>query len=224
MSEKKLPQKLKELRKVNNYTQDYVAAVLGIVRQTYSHYETGRRTPDAEALYKLAGLYNISIDDLMHLTVDIDREVSYDAPVPSQSSEDLSEFLEFFNDPANKKKYMFHTNLEKELLFILTRYPKRIRKKLLNLQKLRPASLYNRKNCFSRYCFSWYLKKQFLILWKLQFHYMHFIPASASLLIFFFHKLACHHHLMSTASAFQAEIRTHAQNLPFMAATPDVAF
>lgn len=27
MSEKKLPQKLKELRKVNNYTQDYVAAV-----------------------------------------------------------------------------------------------------------------------------------------------------------------------------------------------------
>ena len=112
MSEKKLPQKLKELRKVNNYTQDYVAAVLGIVRQTYSHYETGRRTPDAEALYKLAGLYNISIDDLMHLTVDIDREVSYDAPVPSQSSEDLSEFLEFFNDPANKKKYMFHTNLE----------------------------------------------------------------------------------------------------------------
>ena len=30
MSEKKLPQKLKELRKVNNYTQDYVAAVLGI--------------------------------------------------------------------------------------------------------------------------------------------------------------------------------------------------
>ena len=117
MSEKKLPQKLKELRKVNNYTQDYVAAVLGIVRQTYSHYETGRRTPDAEALYKLAGLYNISIDDLMHLTVDIDREVSYDAPVPSQSSEDLSEFLEFFNDPANKKKYMFHTNLEKELLF-----------------------------------------------------------------------------------------------------------
>lgn len=145
MSEKKLPQKLKELRKVNNYTQDYVAAVLGIVRQTYSHYETGRRTPDAEALYKLAGLYNISIDDLMHLTVDIDREVSYDAPVPSQSSEDLSEFLEFFNDPANKKKYMFHTNLEKELLFILIRYPKRIRKKLLNLQKLRPASLYNKK-------------------------------------------------------------------------------
>lgn len=41
MKGKLLPQKLKELRQVNNYTQDYVAAVLGVVRQTYSHYETG---------------------------------------------------------------------------------------------------------------------------------------------------------------------------------------
>ena len=147
MSEKKLPQKLKELRKVNNYTQDYVAAVLGIVRQTYSHYETGRRTPDAEALYKLAGLYNISIDDLMHLTVDIDREVSYDAPVPSQSSEDLSElsFLNFLMIPRIKKSTCFIRIWKKNCFFILIRYPKRIKKKLLNLQKLRPASLYNRK-------------------------------------------------------------------------------
>ena len=76
MKNKLLPQKLKELRKVNNYTQDYVAEVLGVVRQTYSHYETGKRTPDAEAFYKLAGLYNISVDDLLHLTIDIDREES----------------------------------------------------------------------------------------------------------------------------------------------------
>ena len=49
---------------------DYVAEVLGVVRQTYSHYETRKRTPDAEAFYKLAGLYNISVDDLLHLTID----------------------------------------------------------------------------------------------------------------------------------------------------------
>ena len=109
MKNKLLPQKLKELRKVNNYTQDYVAEVLGVVRQTYSHYETGKRTPDAEAFYKLAGLYNISVDDLLHLTIDIDREESYDAPAPTQASTDLSEFLEFFNDPSNKKKlYVQH--------------------------------------------------------------------------------------------------------------------
>lgn len=137
MKGKLLPQKLKELRQVNNYTQDYVAAVLGVVRQTYSHYETGKRTPDAETLYKLAGLYNISIDDLMHLTVDIDREVSYDAPVPSQSSEDLSEFLEFFMIPRIKKSNMFHTNLEKELLFYFNKISEEDKKEIIEFTKIK---------------------------------------------------------------------------------------
>ena len=89
MNRELLSQKLKELRIVNNYTQDYVAAALGVVRQTYSHYETGRRVPDAEVLYKLSGLYNISVDDLLHITMDVDRDESYDAPVPSASSTEL---------------------------------------------------------------------------------------------------------------------------------------
>ena len=66
MSTPLLSQRLKELRKVYNYTQDYVAEVIGSTRQTYSHYETGRRKPSTETLYKLAGLYNISVDDLLH--------------------------------------------------------------------------------------------------------------------------------------------------------------
>ena len=66
MSTPLLSQRLKELRKVYNYTQDYVAEVIGSTRQTYSHYETGRRNPPTETLYKLAGLYNISVDDLLH--------------------------------------------------------------------------------------------------------------------------------------------------------------
>lgn len=132
-----LPQKLKELRKAHNYTQDYVAEVLGVVRQTYSHYETGKRTPDAESLYKLAGLYNISIDDLMHLTIEIDRDISYDAPAPTQTSIDLADFLKFFNDPANKKKYMFHTNLEKELLFYFDKISEEDKKEIIEFTKIK---------------------------------------------------------------------------------------
>lgn len=130
MSNEKLAQKLRELRKVNNYTQDYVAEVLGVVRQTYSHYETGKRTPDTNALYKLAGLYNISIDDLMHLTIDIDRNVSYDAPTPTQTSNDLAGFLEYFNDPANKKNICLTPILNVNYYSTLIRYPNRIRRKL----------------------------------------------------------------------------------------------
>lgn len=137
MNNKLLPQKLKELRKVNNYTQDYVAEVLGVVRQTYSHYETGKRTPDAEALYKLAGLYNISIDDLMHLTMNVDRTISYDAPVPTQSSTDLGEYLAFFNNPSNKKKYYFNTNLERELLFYFDKISEEDKKEIIEFTKIK---------------------------------------------------------------------------------------
>ena len=140
MNNKLLPQKLKELRKVNNYTQDYVAEVLGVVRQTYSHYETGKRTPDAEALYKLAGLYNISIDDLMHLTMNVDRTISYDAPVPTQSSTDLVEYLAFFNNPSNKKSTISTRIWNGNCFFISTRFPKKTKKKSLSLQKLKLAS------------------------------------------------------------------------------------
>lgn len=117
MSNPLLPVKLRELRKVYGYTQDYVASALGVVRQTYSHYETGKRTPDHETLFKLAGLYNISVDDLMQLTIELDRNIYYDAPPPTQSSEDLAAFLEYFNNPKNQKKYQYFSNREKELLY-----------------------------------------------------------------------------------------------------------
>jgi len=117
MSNSLLPTKLKELRKTFRYTQDDVASALGVIRQTYSHYETGKRTPDHEALFKLAGLYNISVEDLMQLTIELDRNIYYDAPPPTQSSEDLAAFLEYFNNPKNQKKYQYFNNREKELLY-----------------------------------------------------------------------------------------------------------
>ncbi len=129
--------KLKELRKVYGYTQDYVAASLGIVRQTYSHYETGRRMPGSDMLFKLAGLYDISVEDLLHLTLDIDRDVSYDAPEPTRSSEDLSAFLEYFMNPNNQKRYQCFGKLEKELLYYFERLPKDDKQEIIEFTKIK---------------------------------------------------------------------------------------
>lgn len=137
MKKSLLPQKLKELRKMHNYTQDYVAEALGIVRQTYSHYETGKRMPDTESLYKLAGLYNISVDDLMHMTLQIDRDISYDAPKPTSSSSELSEYLEFYNIPENRKKYMFTSTLEKEFLFYFQKMSEEDKKEMIEFAKIK---------------------------------------------------------------------------------------
>lgn len=54
-----LPERLRELRISHGYQQADVAAVLGVIRQTYSHYENGKRVPSAAALKKLADLYQI---------------------------------------------------------------------------------------------------------------------------------------------------------------------
>lgn len=137
MKNQLLPTKLKELRKVYGFTQDYVASALGIARQTYSHYETGKRTPSSEALFKLAGLYDISVDDLMQLTIELDRNIYYDAPAPTQSSEDLAGFLEYFNNPNNQKKYQFFNNLEKELLYYFEKISDNDKKEIIEFTKIK---------------------------------------------------------------------------------------
>lgn len=137
MKNQLLPAKLKELRKAHGYTQDDVASLLGIVRQTYSHYETGKRTPSSESLFKLAGFYNISVDDLMQLTIELDRNVYYDAPAPTQSSEDLAGFLDYFNNPLNQKKYQMFSNLEKELLYYFEQISETDKKEIIEFTKIK---------------------------------------------------------------------------------------
>lgn len=132
-----LADKLRELRKAHSYTQDTVASSLGVARQTYSHYETGKRTPDAGTLYKLAGLYEISVDDLIQLTLSLDRNIYYDAPAPTQSSEDLAGFLEYFNNPINQKKYQLFNNLEKELLYYFEKISTDDKKEIIEFTKIK---------------------------------------------------------------------------------------
>lgn len=137
MKNELLASRLKELRKVNGYTQDYVASFLGVVRQTYSHYETGHRTPSSETLCKLSGLYNISVEDLMLLTIELDKDFYYDAPVQTPSSIGLAEYLEYFNNPKNAKKYQYNSNLEKELLYYFEKIGEDDKKEIIEFTKIK---------------------------------------------------------------------------------------
>lgn len=58
-------QHLKTLRKLKNYSQEEVAEHLHIIRQTYSHYETGRIEPPLKVLQALAGLYDVPLEALL---------------------------------------------------------------------------------------------------------------------------------------------------------------
>ena len=61
-------ERLKEIRKDNDYTQIEIARILRITQVQYSRYETGERLIPITPLIKLADYYNVSVDYLLGLT------------------------------------------------------------------------------------------------------------------------------------------------------------
>ena len=57
--------KLVELRKQKNLTQENVAETLNVTRQTISNWELGQTIPDLEQAKALSKLYKISLDELV---------------------------------------------------------------------------------------------------------------------------------------------------------------
>ena len=55
---------IKRLREAGDFTQDHVAAFLGIRRSTYSNYETGDREVPFSVMEKLSDLYGCDIYEL----------------------------------------------------------------------------------------------------------------------------------------------------------------
>lgn len=69
-----LGKELKRLRKEKNFSQEEVAERLHVIRQTYSHYETGRVQPPVKKLYELAMLYETPITELLNYMDDTGME------------------------------------------------------------------------------------------------------------------------------------------------------
>ena len=59
-----LLERLSELRVKNSLSQEQVAQIIGVARNTYSSYENGKREMDYDNLIKLANHYKVSLDYL----------------------------------------------------------------------------------------------------------------------------------------------------------------
>lgn len=57
---------LVELRKLHDYSQETLAELIGVSRQTLSKYETGEALPDIEKCKRLADVFCVSMDDLIN--------------------------------------------------------------------------------------------------------------------------------------------------------------
>lgn len=60
-----LGEKLNQHRKAKNYTQDYVAEVLGVTPQAVSKWENDQSCPDIMLLPRIADLYETTTDELL---------------------------------------------------------------------------------------------------------------------------------------------------------------
>ena len=60
----KIGNKILNLRKQNNITQEQLAEKMGVARQTISKWELGETSPDLEQSKQLSKIFNISLDDL----------------------------------------------------------------------------------------------------------------------------------------------------------------
>ena len=85
---------LKELRVKKNVTQDDMAELLKIKRQTYSAYERGVSTPDANSLLTMANFFGVSVDYILEnetKTVENEQSLSKAKSQLYKITDDLTE-------------------------------------------------------------------------------------------------------------------------------------
>lgn len=69
------------LRNIKGLTQEQIAEVIGISRQSYSKWEQGETYPDIDKCDKLAKYYGVTIDSLVHQDNKVDDIKIAPAPI-----------------------------------------------------------------------------------------------------------------------------------------------
>ena len=137
MTDKALGEYLKVLRTHHGYSQEFVASHLNIIRQTYSHYETGRILPPLEAICTLAELYQVPVDSLLKLVV--------------QNNSEQDSFNSKSSDMAIPQKQIHLSAKESELLNHFRLLDKRDKEDILDYIKLKSQKAAKRNKTQQKY-------------------------------------------------------------------------
>ena len=99
--------RLLELRKMNGYSQDVLAEIIGVSRQAVSKWERAESSPDTDNLIALAELYGITLDDLLNTSkdvVEITPEPSKKKDIKGKAKSLISKVNDFGIYPETAKK------------------------------------------------------------------------------------------------------------------------
>ena len=115
---KVFPERLSELMKERNVTQEELAHELGIKRQTVSLYKNGQSTPDAAKLKNISLFFGVSSDWLLGLSnirLTCDNE---ETPTSLGLSNDFVHFLGFAKRNCTNEEFNFlHSVLSSKYFF-----------------------------------------------------------------------------------------------------------
>lgn len=102
---------IKKIRKEHNVLQKKLAYDLNLTQEAISSYETGRVTPSAEILIKLAKYFDTSIDYILCIT-------EHDVPVSKLKPNDISKDLFQLVTKISKLSDLDRSHVESYLNFL----------------------------------------------------------------------------------------------------------
>ena len=108
--DKIIARNLKKLREIARYTQDEVAAAIGITRSAYSNYEAGDREVPYDVIEKASDFFGCEMSILFEENENIDAQILVSAfHIDGMTPEDTREIM-FFKDVV--KSYLKMSAIE----------------------------------------------------------------------------------------------------------------
>lgn len=97
---------LKKLRIDNNWSQDKIAELFNIKRQTWASYEKDKSVPDANILIKLSEITNKSVDEILGLEENKKFNITNFSKIQDELKDNLSssKWIRIKNLPNNRPK------------------------------------------------------------------------------------------------------------------------
>ena len=148
--DKELNIKIKELRKKNGFSQEYVAGELGMSRPTYMQTELGKRELTITEAKKLAGIFSMSLEDLLNgnkkeIKVKFEKEKkAKNVPeqeirisVPQQNLKKFKEVLLYILGKVGARPNIGETAIYKLLYFIDFDYYEKFEEQLIGAKYIK---------------------------------------------------------------------------------------
>lgn len=113
-----LGEKIKDLRKSTNITQEELAEKIGVSRQAVTKWESDAGMPDVENLKNIATLFNITVDELL----DYKKEILGDVILEEKYS--LDDVRKEGNARCKEEQYIVNKFNQAESIYSLSRKKK----------------------------------------------------------------------------------------------------